>query len=281
MTVREGSRMIEFDEALLLAVEEQRRAGAASPKIARYLGLLGAQPGERVLDAGCGGGWLARAVATHVAPDGSVVGVDVSSVAVDLAARLADGAASERLSFERADLHALPFPEVSFDAAACISVLGFCDDPLRALSELRRVLRPGGRLLTASSDEDTRIYNSHDRELGRRVMRAIADRGRDPWLGRRLAHLLEAVGFRIVQEQVHTDVERHFEPGTAGYILAHACREYVLSRGGISAEEYDRWLADLRACEWDGAYCYSVTTYVYVAERRPEDEDGDRWTGQP
>jgi ubiquinone/menaquinone biosynthesis C-methylase UbiE len=262
--------MIEFDEALLLALEDQRRAGAGSPKIERYVKLLGAQPGARILDAGCGSGWLSRALVSHVAPDGHIIGVDVSSSAIDLARKLSAEIQPECLTFERADLQGPAFPEASFDAIACISVLGFSDDPTQVLAQLRRVLRPGGRLLAANSDEDTRIYNSHDLELGRRVMRAIADRGRDPWLGRRLAHMLEAVGFSIVQEQVRTDVERHFEPGTAGYILAHACREYVLSRGDISAEEYDRWLADLRACEWDGAYCYSVTTYAYVAERQPE-----------
>ena len=266
--------MIEFDEPLLLALEDQRRAGAGSPKIARYLRLLRAQPGERILDAGCGGGWLSRALVPRVAPGGSVVGVDVSSAAVDLATRLADGEAAGLLSFEHADLHALPFPDADFNAAACFSVLGFCADPGRVLSELRRMLRPGGRLLAASSDEDTRVYNGRDRELGRRIMRAIADRGRDPWLGRRLAHLLEAAGFRIVQEQVHAEVERHFQPGAAGYIMAHSCREYLLRDGGITADEYGRWLADLRACEWDGAYCYSVTTYAYLTERRSEDEDG-------
>jgi ubiquinone/menaquinone biosynthesis C-methylase UbiE len=270
-----GSRVIEFDESLLLALEDQRRAGVASPKAERYLTLLGGRPGERILDAGCGGGWLSRAVAPRVAPGGQVVGVDMSSRAVDLATRLADGEAPGLLSYKHADLHALPFAPASFDAVACISVLGFCDDPGRALSELRRVLRPGGRLLAASSDEETRIYNGRDRELGRRIMRAIADRGRDPWLGRRLAHLLEAAGFRIVQEQVHAEVERHFQPGAAGYIMAHACRKYLLGSGGITSDEYDRWLADLRACEWDGAYCYSVTTYAYVAERQPEDGGED------
>jgi ubiquinone/menaquinone biosynthesis C-methylase UbiE len=268
--------MIELDEAHLLALEEQRRTG---PKASRYLTLLGAQPGERILDAGCGGGWLPRAVAPLVGPGGRVVGVDASAEAVELArrlaretARLAGEASPGTVSFEQADLHALPFPEAGFDAAACISVLAFSDDPVRALSELRRVLRPGGRLLAASSDEDTRIFNGRDRDLGRRIMRAFADRVRDPWIGRRLAHLLEAAGFRIVRQEVSAEVERHFQPGAVGYSIAHTYREYLLGPGGITSDEYDRWLADLRSCEWDGAYTYTVTTFAYLAERRSEDD---------
>jgi SAM-dependent methyltransferase len=199
-----------------------------------------------------------------------VSGVDLAPAALVLAARLSDGAAPGVLAFESADGHALPFDDGAFDAAACVGVLAFCDDPRRVLAELRRVLRPGGRLLAASSDEDTRVYNGHDRALGRRVLRALADRGRDPWLGRRLAHLLEGAGFRLREEAVGAEVERHFRPGTSGYILAHACRDYLLTRGGVAAADYARWLADLRACEWEGAYSYGVTTYAYLAERPPE-----------
>src|SRR5262249_40471270 len=146
-----GGRMIDFDTSLLLALEDHGQAGAGR-KTERYLSLLGAQPGERVLDAGCGSGWLSRAIAPVVSPGGHVTGIDLAPAAVDLAIRLAEERAPAALSYQQADLHALPFDEASFDAAVCISVLGFCVDRVRALSELRRVLVPGGRLLVVSSD---------------------------------------------------------------------------------------------------------------------------------
>jgi ubiquinone/menaquinone biosynthesis C-methylase UbiE len=259
--------MIEFDEPLLLALEEQRTSASARAKGERYLALLHVRPGQRVLDLGCGGGWLCRALAPRVAPGGQVTGVDLSPEAVDLAARLSADVEPDLLAFACADGHQLPFAESSFDAAACISVLAFCEDPGRVLAEVRRVLRPGGRLVVASADEDTRLYNGHDRDLGRRIIRAIADRGHDPWLGRRLAYLIHSAGFRVLEDAVLVDVERRFSPGTSGYGLAHMCGNYLLTRAGISATDYDRWLADLRACEWEGSYCYGVTTYAYLAER--------------
>lgn len=97
------------------------------------------RPGDRVLDACCGTGDLA--LAARAAGAGSVVGVDFSERMLERARRKASG-----LEWVRADVLALPFEESSFDAA----VVGFgvrnVDDLEAALRELRRVLRPGGRL---------------------------------------------------------------------------------------------------------------------------------------
>jgi demethylmenaquinone methyltransferase/2-methoxy-6-polyprenyl-1,4-benzoquinol methylase len=95
--------------------------------------------GDRVLDACCGTGDLA--VAARDAGAGGVVGVDFSERMLERARRKAPG-----LEFVRADVLALPFEDASFDAA----VVGFgirnVDDLEGGLRELRRVLRPGGRL---------------------------------------------------------------------------------------------------------------------------------------
>lgn len=259
--------MVDFDTAELLVLEEQRRSASSRAKYARYLALLAPTAGEQILDLGSGGGAFARLLAPRVAPGGRVVGIDRSADAVALARRLASAEASGDVSFHLGDAHALPCGGSAFDAAACISLLAYCDDPGRVLAELRRVLRPRGRLLAANSDEDTRVYASRDRGLGRRVLRAMADRTRDPWLGRRLFHLLVRAGFRIVDEQVTTSVERQFAPGMAGFSIAHAWGDYLRTTADIPTGDYDRWLADLAACARDGAYAYSVTTYTYLVER--------------
>jgi arsenite methyltransferase len=259
--------MVEFTEPLLLAMETQRRSASVVARRNRYLELLRARPGEQILDVGCGSAGLCRALAPLVAPDGRVTGIDPSPDAVDLATRLSIADDPTGLTFARADGHDLPFTGETFDAAACISVLSFCRDPSRVLAEMRRVLRPGGRLLVANADEDTRVFNGRDRELGRRLARAIADRGFDPWMGRRLSALLIGAGFRLDQETVLVDVEREYAPGTSGYTHAHVWRDYLLQAAGVPVQDYDRWLDELAACAGDGSYCYSVVTYAYLAVR--------------
>jgi len=257
---------VEFSEPMLLKLESQRRSPSAVAKRERYLALLQPTSGERILDIGCGSGAFCREVAPFVAPGGRVVGIDREPAAIDVAARLSILDDETVLRFSQADAHDLPFPDESFDAVVCISVLGFCQDPLQVLGQARRVLRPGGLLLAANADEDTRVYNGHDRALGRQITRAMADRGLDPWLGRRLAPLLTAAGFAVEREVALADLERDYAPESAGYLHARLWREHLLG-AGIGGEEYERWLADLAACAQEGSYCYSVVTYACLARR--------------
>ena len=265
--------MIEFDQTYLLQLDAQRQSPNARAKLGRYADMLSPSPGHCVLDLGCGSGFFARLLAEKVKPTGQVTGVDVAEDAVALAIGLSRSFPADLLMFRPADGQALPFEDETFDSVACISVLEFCEDPALVLYEAHRVLRPGGRLLVVNSDEDTRGYNGHDVELGRKMMRAIADRGRDPWLARRLAHLIVATGFHIRQEVVLAEPEREYGPESSGYIHARAWRDHLLASGKVSHQEYKRWLADLEQCAREGAYFYGVTTCAYLVERSSMDED--------
>jgi demethylmenaquinone methyltransferase/2-methoxy-6-polyprenyl-1,4-benzoquinol methylase len=109
------------------------------------------RPGERALDICCGTGDLARMMAETVGSAGSVVGVDFALPMIVQAHRLAadrggSPAPSARPSFLAADALRLPFAAAAFDAAAVAFGLRNVADPAAALREIRRVLRPGGRL---------------------------------------------------------------------------------------------------------------------------------------
>lgn len=107
----------------------------------RVIDLVDAKPGLRVLDLACGPGTLTRRLATRVAPDGVVVGVDLAPGMI----KLANAAAIPNATFEVMDIEELAFPDASFDAAVCGHGLQFAPHLDRALGEARRVLRPGAR----------------------------------------------------------------------------------------------------------------------------------------
>jgi ubiquinone/menaquinone biosynthesis C-methylase UbiE len=104
------------------------------------------QVGERVLDAACGTGIVGRLAAQPVGERGAVVGLDFNPGMLTVARALPPpfGAA---ITWQEASVLAMPFPDAAFDAVLCQLGLQFFPDRPQALSEMRRVLVPGGRLL--------------------------------------------------------------------------------------------------------------------------------------
>ena len=81
-----------------------------------------------------------------------------------------------------ADATALPYPDRSFDAAVCVQVLEYVKDIGAALSELYRVLRPGGRTVIVDTDWDSLVWHASDPGLMHRVLRAWDEHLHDPHL---------------------------------------------------------------------------------------------------
>lgn len=102
--------------------------------------------GEAVLDLGCGAGFDAFIAAQLVGPTGRIVGIDLSPEMVAVAKAGLREAKFPQVEFQVASVEALPFPNASFDVALSNGVLNLIPDKPGALSEVFRILRPGGRL---------------------------------------------------------------------------------------------------------------------------------------
>jgi SAM-dependent methyltransferase len=110
----------------------------------KALAALAPRPGERVLDIGCGWGETALELARAVAPDGTVVGIDLSAAVLALAPQTAKGC--ERVRFVQGDAQVFPFEPASFDAAFSRFGVMFFADPAAAFLNIHRGLKPNGRL---------------------------------------------------------------------------------------------------------------------------------------
>ncbi len=119
------------------------------PAQTRLLEMAALQPGERVLDVACGTGLVTFPAAQAVAPGGEVVGTDISGAMVEAARELAAERKVANISFERMDAEELSLPDGSFDVALCALGLMYVPDPLKALLEQHRLLKPGGRAVAA------------------------------------------------------------------------------------------------------------------------------------
>jgi ubiquinone/menaquinone biosynthesis C-methylase UbiE len=108
------------------------------------------RPGMRALDVACGTGAPALQVARRVTPRGWVNAIDIASEPLAIAALRARERGLSNVRFERADAHQLPFAEGEFDLVTSRFGVMFFSDPGRALGEMGRVLRPGGRAAIAA-----------------------------------------------------------------------------------------------------------------------------------
>lgn len=119
--------------------------------------ILEPEPGERVLEVGPGTGYHSLPVAAWISPAGTLEIVDVIPEWLDHTVREAERQGLANIVPTRADATALPFEDRSFDSAFLVQVLGEVPDQEAALRELRRVLKPGGRLVVGESVLDPHV----------------------------------------------------------------------------------------------------------------------------
>ena len=157
-------------------------------------------PGMRLLDVGCGPGTITLGLAKAVNP-GDVVGVDAVQTVLEEARQTASTERLPNLRFEQADAYKLPFPDHSFDVVFAHTLLEHLREPRRALTEMVRVLAPGGMIGLRDCDWESGIFapeNADVRRAAALYARLWRHNGGDPHCGRTLrTRLLEAGCARV------------------------------------------------------------------------------------
>jgi ubiquinone/menaquinone biosynthesis C-methylase UbiE len=166
------------------------------------------RPGMRVLDVASGTGAPALQLARRVHPDGHVTATDLSPEPLNIAAERARDRGLANITFKVADVHKLPFDDASFDLVTSrLGVMFFSDFP-GALSEMRRVLKPGGRVaLLAWGPMDQPYFNSTAVVVMRHTGAPLPSAAKQIIrFGERgtLAAALTAAGFHDVKEELRT-----------------------------------------------------------------------------
>lgn len=229
-------------------------ARAWKPVIAEGLRV---QPGDSVLDVGCGAGWGAFELARAVGAGGRVTGVDTSLTLIEEAKRRADRVALPP-TFETGDAQSLAFPDHHFDAVRAERLLMHVADPERALAEMVRVLRPGGRIAVQDFDWETQICDSPERATTRTIALSFCDGLQHGWIGRRLPRLFRQAGLGEVSTtfQIVTIPFSFLTMLLGGHVAS------IVSKRVLSAEDADRWWTDLARADRDGSFFYAFTAVI-------------------
>jgi SAM-dependent methyltransferase len=255
--------MLRFDDSGAKRIEKTYASPDAAAQRAEVLALLTPQPGERALDVGSGPGYLLRPIAEAVGSTGAAYGVDPSAPMNALAAARTEGMPWVRI--DEGDALALPYPDGTFDTAAVTQVYEYVADIAGALRELRRVMRPGGRVLILDTDWDSLVWHTADRDLNRRVLHAWEEHLTHPRLPRTLAGLLRRAGFDVTDRRVHAMFNGELTPDSFSAGLMETVAPFVPGRQGLTEADAAAWLADLRARADEGDYLFSLNRYLFLA----------------
>src|SRR5438093_2751198 len=182
--------MLAFDEKTAAHLECLYRSRDVLRRRRLVRAALGAKPGERILDIGCGPGFYVDELGEEVGPKGSVVGLDRSPQMLAVATGRCEG--HDNVEFREGEATCLPVDDWSFDAALAVQVLEYVANVGEALSETRRVLKPGGRLVVWDIDWSTLSWHSKDPARMDRVLRAWDAHLAHPALPRTLAPRLRS-----------------------------------------------------------------------------------------
>src|SRR5215510_14262415 len=235
----------------------QRAVAQCRDLVLRYSQVVEAlqlRRGERVLEIGCGGGFLTFEVAQCIGPTGDVRAIDMSTDQI--------AAAQNRcteltwVTCEVADARSLPYADGTFDLVYGHQVFEYVTPLETALSEAQRVLRPGGRCAIVATDWNTAVWHSEHPDRMQRVLTAWAVHSSTPNLPSILGAQLRQAGLEPLRQIPIPMLNRSYHGHSFSYWVARLIQAFVVGRQIITEAEAEAWLQEFDALEQQGAYFF-------------------------
>lgn len=227
------------------------------------------EPGQRLLDVGCGLDDAALALAADLGTDGEVVGIDASAEMV-LGARTRALTAPCPARFTVGDALKLDEPDHAFDVVRCERTLQWLTDPKAAVAEMARVLRAGGLLSLIDTDWSTLAIDIGDDDLAGRVRDAMrTERRRPSNIGRRLGALVREVGLELVVETAATQTWDAWNPDESpapdGCFSMSSLADDLIDAGQLEAVDWEWFVSRIHTAAHEGRFSMALTMYAVVA----------------
>ncbi len=210
---------------------------------------LSFQPGDVLLDLGCGPGLWASLFAERVAPTGKVIGADRSPEFISYAARHR-GEWGHLVEFALADFSAVPFADNAFDALFFGNCSAYVTDAAEVLEEQKRVTKRGGRIVAKDFDGGVLIFEPMDPDLSLQVLAAVArslkERPTDPpfdnFVGRKLHGIFVRAGFHdVVTQSYAINKVAPLKPEAKRYVAGNAAWYAQTAAPHLPEDVLRRW----------------------------------------
>lgn len=227
------------------------------------LQALALRAGEKALDAGCGTGLLTALMSAQVGDLGLITGIDYSQNMLDLA----EGRCNKlgNVELHQGSVTELPFEADSFDATSCIQTLLYVDDVVTAISELHRVLKPGGRVGIIETDWHGVVISSPDHQLTRVMIDAWDSTVSSPNLPPKLIPMLQAAGFSAIRAQAIPVLNASFNEAGYGASMIRYMARNAVKQNAVDESKADQWLQQIIDLAEQQGFFFCVNRFLFTA----------------
>lgn len=249
-------------------VRLEAQAKAFGRLLEKEFEIVGLKPGMKVLDAGCGTGAVARRMAAKVSP-GEVYGIDIDSLFISEAKKLATNQGIKNIGFELGDVDYLKQFDGTFDVSYCRLVLMHVKNPMKTVTELKRVTKKGGIVAVSDNDDGGVItYPEMPKmiDMWAKYGRSAKTRGEDRYIGRQLFSIFSQAGLSpiaIYPLPIHATQQT---PEMLKMLVSvpvqimEQCKETMMKEGLVTVEYYEEAMKEVQAfLSHPGAFAMGLT----------------------
>jgi SAM-dependent methyltransferase len=241
------------DDAFVLACKRQA------------IELLDPRPGEHILDIGCGLGHASFEIADRVGVTGRVTAIDSSEIMIREAKQRSSDMGNHTIDFRVEDAHRMTFENHSFDGCLAINTLMHCARLEQVLSEIRRVLKPQGRIVVLEPDWQTLELSTGNPRIDDIAVAVLRQSITNSAIGQQLPAFLRALGFEDIRVDTGTIMTKD---------LACADHAWKIRESIVQARDSGSLLATTAAevsealmhSSEDGCFFGAMTGYVLIGK---------------
>lgn len=255
--------MLQFDAETSRILDDSYQGSDVVRRRLANFDALGVQPGDDILDIGCGTGLLTLELARAVGDGGSITGIDPSREMLGTARKRCAGRQHVKVMEGTAD--SIPADDDSFDRIISVQVFEYLTDIPTALRELARVLRPGGRVVIGDIHWDTWVWFSQDPERMASMMAAWDGHLSERSVPALLPARLEEAGFAVDTIQPVTFSDTELRPDGIANMMLLLMEIYVKENGLLPAAEVAAWAEEQRRLPSTRQFFFSLTHFVVSA----------------
>jgi SAM-dependent methyltransferase len=257
--------MMQFDAETARLLENAYRGSDFVKRRLATLEALAPQTGETIVDVGSGLGHLTAELSRAVGDAGEVIGVDPS-------ADMQKGAASQCGGFPNVRIVSgttaeLPLEDASADRAASLQVFEYLSHIPGALVEIRRVLRPGGRLVVGDMHWDSWVWHSDEPERMSRMMAAWDHHLADRCVPAKLPHLMRQAGYDVLAVRPLVFLDTVLRHDGLAMMLLNLMQAYAIQNDFVDEPTVRGWVDEQRHLACDGRFFFSLVHFVVSGRR--------------